>query len=203
MKTLEELKKNWDKTMNMPAGEALYDRISMEKVIRAKVKQHTNTAMQYFWASFILQILVYALFSHVAVKYWSYPQAVLPSLVGIALYIPFTIMLLKRFKAIATLKPVGEAAASMQNYVYGHHQLLQKFFTFKKGYEYFLIPVSSAIGVYLIFELYVPGGAFGHPTGAVIILMLTLLSCLLAIRAENKRNFERPLRHLSEILQEF
>jgi hypothetical protein len=81
--------------------------------------------------------------------------------------------------------------------------LLESFFTFKKRYEMVLIPLSAAIGVLLIFLLYVPGGVSEHLLGAFITYVLTLLSCYLAIRSENKKNFVQPLDQLGEILNEY
>jgi uncharacterized membrane protein YjjP (DUF1212 family) len=66
-----------------------------------------------------------------------------------------------------------------------------------------LIPVSAAIGVFLFFRLYLPGGVQAFPVGAFITYALTLLSCYWAIRVENKKSFSEPLQQLEAILQEY
>ncbi|MBA4058691.1 MAG: hypothetical protein C0490_28500 [Marivirga sp.] len=63
--------------------------------------------------------------------------------------------------------------------------------------------MSSAIGVILIFNLYVPGGVKGNLTGALTTFAITLLSCAIAIFSENKKSFEQPIHQLQEILDEF
>jgi hypothetical protein len=205
MKTLEELKKDWGENPNVLPGQRTYDQTTFEKIFKARVKKHTNTAMQYFWASFVLQVIVYALLTHVIVTYWSDTTILWFSIAGVLLYLPFTIMLMKKFKLIAATKPVdvNNAGASLHRYTLQYHALLQSFYNFKKSYELILIPLSSVIGVVLIFKLYVPGGVKEHPTGALISFALTLISCAMAIRSENKKSFEQPLRQLEHILEEF
>src|SRR5690606_41369650 len=69
--------------------------------------------------------------------------------------------------------------------------------------EFILIPTASAIGVFIVFELYVPGGVIEHQSGAIIIFIVTVLSCALAIRKENQKNFREPLMRFNEVLAEF
>jgi hypothetical protein len=205
MLTLDELKKKWDKDQNAISGPSTYDQVSLEKIFSARVKKHMRAAMQYFWASFALQILVYALLSHVIVKFWYDTETVLYGVGGVLLFLPFTIMLMKKFKRMAMARP-GEGShtgTALENYVLEQHDLLSGFYRFKKRYELILIPLSSAIGVVLTFKLYVPGGVYEYPTGATLTFIITILSCALAIRSENKKSFEQPLRQLREILDEF
>ncbi len=201
MSTLEELKEQWGK--NRRTGEKTYDKESFGKIIKARVKKHTNTPMKYFWASFALQILVYALLGHVIVKYFYNTAMVVLSVAGILLYIPFTVMLMKKFKEMAVTKLADHTSSSVQQYVSRYHNLLQSFYRFKRRYELFLIPLSSIIGVWLVFTLYVPGGVMAHPSGAITTFAITLLSCVAAIWSENRKSFEEPLRQLKEVLDEF
>ena len=64
MKTLEELKKEWSENTNTSLSQQAYGKTDLEKIFKARVKKHTNIAMQYFWASFTLQVIIYALLSH-------------------------------------------------------------------------------------------------------------------------------------------
>jgi hypothetical protein len=63
--------------------------------------------------------------------------------------------------------------------------------------------LSSAIGVFLTFKLFVPGGVQENSTGAIITFAVTLISCILAIRSENRRNFAEPLYQLEKVMEEF
>ncbi len=201
MKTLDELKKQWSE--DTTAEPQSLDLVTLKNTIRTRVRKNVNMAMKYFWASFVLQLIVYSLLSHVIAKYWYNTQTVIFSVIGILIYIPFTIMLMKKFKGIAKTRLTGNSETSIHQYVLEQQTLLESFYRFKKLYELMLIPLSSIIGVFLIFELYIPGGVALHPTGAVIVLAVTLLSCWAAIRRENVNNFEQPLRSLGELLAEF
>lgn len=200
---LDNLKGAWDGNKDMFEKGNAYDKKSFEGLLKGRVKKHTNQAMQYFWASFVLQLTVYALLSHLIVTFWSNALMVGVSLLGICLYIPFTIVLMNKFKAMATTKAADNSADSLYKYVAQRRVLLENFYQFKKRYELMLIPLSSLIGVYLFFKLYIPGGVAMHPTGAIITFGITLLSCAAAIYSENKRNFEGPLHHFRAILDEF
>jgi hypothetical protein len=203
MTTLDELKMKWGQSDGtLAAPEPLVPDV-FEKIVRARVKKHTNAAMQYFWAAFALQLLVYALLMHVVVRYWADRQTVMTALAGVALYVPFTVVLMCRFKAIAVTTMAKKEGSSLQESIQLRHDYLLKFYRFKQWYEWILIPVSSAIGVFLVFRIWVPGGVQAHWTGAAITFAVTLVSCGVAIYAENKRNFEAPLVKLNEVLKEF
>lgn len=204
MLNLEELKNSWQQqgAAQIPSG---YDRASLEQLIRTRVKKHINSAVQYFWASFVLQMIVYALLCHVMISYWPDAEILASAGAGLLLYLPFTIVLMLKFKKMATLRPAGadKAGATMPDYVLLQQTLLQIFYRFKRRYELFLIPLSTGIGVFITFKLFVPGGVQQHWLGAGITYLLGLLSCMAAIRAENRKHFREPIRQLQAVLDEF
>jgi hypothetical protein len=204
MLTLEELKTKWEQN-ETASNTQMYSSTSFEKMISRQVKRHTKNSMQYFWASFTLQVIVYSLLSHVIVKYWYNTGTVYLAVVGVLLFLPFTIMLMRKFKKLAADKPSPEenAGTSLYDYVLRQQILLRSFYNFKKWYELFLIPLSSAIGVLLVFKLYVPGGVTQHLSGAITVFVVTLVSCSAAIYAENKKSFVQPIQQLQNILDEF
>ncbi|CCH51299.1 hypothetical protein BN8_00216 [Fibrisoma limi BUZ 3] len=205
MSTLEQLKKHWEQANMAPSavGEASIDEASLRKIVTTRVRKHTKASFNYFWASFTLQLLVYALLSHVMIKYWPQTEVRLLSLLGILLYIPFTIVLMNKFKRVARGQLKGNLPASVHDYLSEQYQLLNSFFSFKKRYELMLIPISAAIGVILVFMLYVPGGVQAYPQGALITYAITLVSCYGAIRAENRKSFILPLQQLKALLREY
>ncbi len=204
MSTFDELKKVWDENQRTVSVPQAYNYDTLEKIIRSRTKKHLNTAMQYFWAAFVLQIVVYALLSHVMIKYGSDMETLLFSMAGILLFLPFTIMLMKKFKQIAVTKLArGNSGTSLYDYVRQQLTHLQNFYKFKRSYELVLIPLSTVIGIFLTFKLYVPGGAAEHLTGAIITFVISIISCGLAIRSENRKSFKQPLRQLNELIDEF
>lgn len=205
MITLEELKTKWEEKQSVLPVLPEYEHVFLEKIIKDSARKHMKATMQYFWASFAFQVLVYALLIHVIITYWKDTEMRLFSIIGVLLYLPFTIMLMRKFKKMAIIRPSREenAVTSLYNYVFHQHELLRSFYKFKKWYELFLIPISAAIGIILVFKLYVPGEVDKNWTGVIITFFITILSCAVAIRSENKKSFEEPIRQLQNMLNEF
>jgi hypothetical protein len=191
--SIDEMKTQWNKDQVRGS----LDEATLQKIVKSRVRKHTGTAFKYFWAAFALQILVYSMLTHVIIRYWDNPTMTLPSLLGIAAYIPFTVLMMRRFKSIAV---VGQS--SMRTYVARQIEILQGFYQFKRNYELVLIPLATAIGTFLVFELYVPGSVWAYPKGALITFFASLASCIIAIQAENKRAFEGPLSQMKSISDE-
>lgn len=204
MATLDELKKEWQ--MDAPAASVLprFDQADLLATIRARGARQVNRAIQYFWASLTLQIIIYGMLTHLFVRFWGVPAVQWLCLAGGLLYLPFTVVLMRQFKRVARASPARQDGSfSVRARMQRQYDSLRAFYRFKRGYEYGLIPLSTALGVYLTFRLYVPGGLWQHPTGAITTCLLTLLACGWSILRENRRHFERPLRDLEEVLREF
>ena len=204
MSTMNDLKGLWEKN-NLDSGTIKpIDTISLAHIVRIRTKKNLNIVMRYFWASFALQIMVYALLSHVIVRYGGDRQTLVAGLGGIMLFIPFTVVLLRKFKAMAVTR-VREATsnASIHACVSKHYDLLSSFYQFKKNYELVLVPIAAAIGTFLTFKLYVPGGFYAYQSAAWVIFAITLITCVAAIKNENRKSFERPLSDLQKIREEF
>ena len=202
MSTFENIKKIWDENQHAGLQNPVYDQETFRKIVIARTKRNINKSMQYFWAAFVLQLLVYGLLSNVIVTHWSDQQTLLFCVVGIALFIPFTVVLMKKFKQMAITKP-GNGRTSLYNYVFSQQTLLRSFYRFKRRYELLLVPVSTAIGVFLTFKLWVPGGIMAYPVGALITFALTVVSCAIAIYSENRKHLRKPLENLRQLLEEF
>ncbi|MEJ0033160.1 MAG: hypothetical protein WDO15_23770 [Bacteroidota bacterium] len=154
--TLDEMKSKWSKEND--GGN--YDELTMQKIVKDRVRKHTNTAFKYFWAAFVLQNGVYGMLCYVILKHWADPFITLPALLGIAIFIPFTVMMMKRYKSMGLVEQ-----SSMIDFVQRRRELLENFYRFKKRYELVLIPVATFIGIFLVFELYVPGGCLDLSCG--------------------------------------
>lgn len=204
MSTLDEFKKGW-KTDAPSASDSLrYDQASLASLIKARSARQVNQTIQYFWASFTLQIIVYGLLTHLCIRFWGLTQVQLLCLGGGLLYLPFTFMLMRQFKRVVLAGAVRpNSDFSLQERVQQQYTSLKAFYRFKRAYEYGLVPLSTALGVWLTFMLYVPGGVPQHLTAAVLTYLVSLLACGWAIRRENRIHFEQPLGHLNDILGEF
>jgi hypothetical protein len=200
MDALDEMKGKWAKQNDAAQP---YDPNKLLRVIRQRVRIHTRESMKYFWASFTLQLIVYGLYANVIARFFHDPVVVTFALVGVLIFFPFTFMLLRKFKRLAVLKPNGNGSTSVHQYLSMNRKLLQDFFRFKLHYEWVLIPLSALVGTLLVFKIYVPGGPIANPNGVWITMVITLVSCYLAIRKENRVSFRKPLGELDKLLSEF
>jgi hypothetical protein len=159
MSTFEDLREIWKANQETVLVSKHYDRKTLDSIVKSRMKKNMKKSMHYFWGSLFLQILVYALLSHVIIRYGSDAETLIFGIAGILLFLPFTVVLMKKFKRMATVKPEdGNSGKSLYRYVFQQHALLKAFYTFKKRYEFLLVPLSTGIGVFLTFKLFVPGG---------------------------------------------
>ena len=203
MSALEELKKNWKQASCTGHAPLPLDEMAFNKLVRSRIKKQNTVIFRHFWATFTLHLLVYALLSHVGIKYWADNNTLLLSITGILLTVPYTVVLVRRYSQLAASQTKGAGNASIRTYVDRQQRLLSGFFLFKKRYEMALIPLHSAIGVIITFHLFVPGGVSDSPEVALTLFLLTLLSCFAAVRSENRKSFVEPLHELQAILNEY
>lgn len=197
-----ELKEIW-KNQGTALPQHRYDPPSFQKLVRLRMKTHTNKVMKYFWSSFALEMAVFALLCHVVVRYWNDESPLfIVSLIGIVLHIPFTYMLMKKFKAMAVTRAGDGSTSSLYQWVRKRHDLLNSFYRFKRNYERFLIPLSTMIGCYLVFELYIPGDGLGYWNVFWVMVVITIISCGVVLKRENREHFEEPLHQYRMLLAE-
>jgi|SRR5690606_5820544 len=203
MSTLDDLKKKWCENRHTLESNRSYDVESFKSLVQVRVKKQNKMIFGYFWSAFALQNILYGLLCFVLIRYGYQPLIFILCIAGVLITLPFTIYMMKRYKQLATSKLSRDSNASIYDYVCRQRDLLLDFFKFKKSYEIVMVPLSSAIGVALTFELFVPGGVLAYSQGAIITFALTCLSCMFAIRSEDEKNFIRPLEDLQDILDEY
>lgn len=201
MENFDEIKQLWN-----TSSQGIAPTLSLKNEWLLQVKQRArktlNTGLQFFWASFIYQMIIYALLAHILIKYHQDTTTLWVSFICLLLYIPFLIVLLKKYKAmaVAETKNIRTGNVSMKEYILEQYKLLSRFFRFKVWYETILVPLSSAYFVWIFFRLYIPGGLKSYPIAAGVFFLCILTACTLAIFLENKRNFKKPLKEFEEIL---
>lgn len=203
MSTLDDLKEKWCHSRNALIAPSPYTFESLNSIVQKRVKKQNRMIFRYFWSAFTLHNIVYALLSFVIVKYGNDPVIFILSIAALITIVPFTVFMIKRYKALAVGKLNRDCNTSIYEYVSRQRNLLLDFFLFKKRYEIILLPICSAIGVILTFELFFPGGVLEFVQEALIVFVLTILSCLLAIGTENQKSFIQPLNELQAILDEY
>lgn len=204
MKNLEEIKRNWKVATKHLNSDSL-DESAWESLLEQRIKKQKNISMRYFWASFTFQLIVYGFLAHVILKYSEDIQTLLPSVLCFLLYVPYTVVLMRKFKRLAALRKDDGLILnlSIKEYAFKYHGLLMGFYSFKTKYELVLVPLSSAIFVWVFFKIYFPpNGIFGHPLSSSLLFIFVLGACTIAILRENKRNFKKPIAQLEKILKD-
>lgn len=200
---LEEMRRKWQEEKAGVSPPPVYDAESFATVVKTRSKNSKNIAMRYFWGSFTFHLIVYAFLAHVMIRFGDDTAILMAGGIGFAIMIPFTAVMMKRFKKLALMRLRGSHTTSIQTYVEKQYGTLAGFFSLKKRYEWFLIPLQCIIGVFITFRILLPGGVAAHPIGAFIIFAISLWSCVAAIRMENRRSFETPLQDLQRILDDY
>jgi hypothetical protein len=203
MKKFEDIKQMWECEHNKVENWQTYDENAIESVIKSRIKLHKNTVMKYFWTTFILQLTVYAIFSHLFVKSLFSDTILWSCLIVIILFIPFTSVLLKKYKAIAVTKLNNNSGTSIKHFLQEHKYHLESFYKFKKRYEFVLVPVCSGITAIIYFQKFVNQASSYKWIIASIIFISSSIIWYVLIRWQNKKSFEQPLNEIDETINEF
>lgn len=203
MKKFEDIKQIWECEHNKVENLQAYDENAIETVIKNRIKLHKNTVMKYFWTTFILQLTVYAIFSHLFVKSLFSDNILWPCLIVIILFIPFTTVLLKKYKAIAVTNLNNNSGSSIKQFLHEHKSHLESFYKFKKRYELILVPVCSAITVIIYFQKFVNYVSSYKWIIALIIFTSSSLIWYVLIKWQNKKSFQDPLSQIDSTINEF
>lgn len=204
MKNLDELKEKWLLEAVQPLSTEPINKDAWENIIEAQVKKQRGISFQYFWASLAYQIIVYGFLTYTLLIYGKDTLVLLPGVVCFLLFIPFSLMLLLKFKQMAIGREGGKVVMdnAIKDYIEKQYTLLNSYYKFKTRYEIFLVPITSAVFVWIFFQLYIPGGVMAYPIISGALFLFILIACTAAIVAENKRNFKKPLGKLSQILND-
>ena len=96
MKSFEEIQKCWKEQKGQPANAVMLSETALTKLIRSGVKKEQKLVWEYCIAAGFWQWLVYASLTHFIVRFWGDWQFMISCLAVIVLYIPFTIMFIRK-----------------------------------------------------------------------------------------------------------
>ena len=180
------------------------DSAVLKGIVNKRIMKQKSNSMKYFWASLTMQLIVYGFLTHVIIKYWDDSILFFVSLLLLALYLPFTYVLFRDFKKLATLKSYEDfnIGRPVSMYVEEYYDVLKRFYRFKLKYEILLITISLGIMTWTIIRIYFSGGIMAHPLPAALIFFPSLICCGIVIRNDNKQFFQNPLKQLKEIVSD-
>jgi hypothetical protein len=201
MDTFNEVRELWQQNAGPEANTPLFGKENVAAVIRARIRKEKKGIAEYFWLSLSYQILIYSFVCWLVIKFWGDHQVMAMCAAGAALYIPFTVVLLRKFKAMYKPDAAGKSS-DIRTHIERQYELLRHFFVLKKRFDLAGIPITCLLLVGIIFKLYVPGGIQDHLAGSTIIYVVLVLIFGTAAWFENKKHFVRPLRRLAFILED-
>jgi hypothetical protein len=148
--------------------------------------------------------MVYSFATHLIIKFWGDFPIMLMSLAAIVLYIPSTVVMMRKFRAISVsgIDNPNTSGQQVHTFVKNQYILLSEFFRFKKRFDWVGIPLSCFILVIAGFKIYIPGGVEEHIIGGLCSFVVLLIIFVTAILFENRKRFIRPLRQLEAVLED-
>nr|WP_294944038.1 hypothetical protein [uncultured Mucilaginibacter sp.] len=199
MEPLDDVKNLWQKNTFQPTDTSL-TKEDVAEAIKVRAKKEKNSIAEYFWLSLTFHIIIYSFSSYLLIKYRGAAQITVLTAIGVLLYIPLTIILMRKFKAL--YKPAEVAGDNIRTYVGKQYKTLSEFFAFKKRFDMASVPLTSIILTGILFKLYVPGGVQQHLPAALAACLAMLLVYAVAAWAENKKHFTIPLKRLRFLLDD-
>lgn len=180
------------------------DSTALKGIVDKRIRKNKSISMKYFWPSLTMQLIVYSFLTHVIIKYLEDSTLVVVSLLLLVLYLPFTYVLFRDFKKLATLKysNIFNIGSPVSMYVEEYYDVLKRFYRFKLKYEVLLITISLGIMTWTIIRIYFSAGIMEHPLLAALIFFPSLICCGIVIRKDNKQFFQKPLNQLKELLSD-
>jgi len=201
---MDELQSLWRaETGHKEADTAEMDKTGMLRIIRARVKRERNTVGRYLIGAWVWQMLIYSSLTHFIVRFWGDWFSVSCLVAGILLYVPFTVKW-ARYSS-SSLKGVFAAMAAestVRNRLNEERAHLAKFFSFKKRFDWVGIPLVSFLIVLIFSALSVIPVLSDNPLPGIAIGLGWCLLSFLAVRNENRKHFEDPLRRLQAIIDD-
>ena len=128
METFDQIKDIWN--ANQQAEASALNNAEMDAIIKSRVNKEKKGIAEYFWVAFVFQVMLYSFGCYFIVKYWNDMQISLPAAAGILMYVPLTIVLMKKVAGMFNMRP--DYAGDIRSGIYNQRQMLQSFYTFKK-----------------------------------------------------------------------
>jgi hypothetical protein len=204
MSPKDEIENVWKKGKAREVDLATVTGEDLQAIISSRVKKELKIVSQFVWAAIGYQIILYAFLTHTLIRRWGDLQIMLLCLAGGAFYVPLTVALIRRVRALyrCSSEAPGSPVPDVFHKVEGEYARLADFFRFKKRMDWIGVPVSCAIIVLVTFTLFVEGGIEENPLGSLAVFAVWVGLSLIAIHAENKKRFISPLQRLELVLND-
>lgn len=203
MENDSNLKMCWEKGKTLEVTPSAFTETALQTIVRSRVRKQFKTVAEFVFAVIVYQIVLYSFLAHSLVRHRGETGTVLLCLAAAALYVPLTVVLLRRVRVL--FAPVtntsGAPVPDVLRHVEGEYARLASFFRFKKRLDWIGVPLGCAIIVLVTFTLF-GGGIHSRPWGSLGLFLVWAGLSTVAIHAENRKRFVAPLRHLEQVLDD-
>ncbi len=205
MEEFDDFKKIWNEEKLSETCSPSVSSEYIDNIISNRIKKVKSGFREYFWASFVYQNLVYGCLFFLIARFFNRTDIVILSVAGILLYIPFTVIFMKKFKSAFLINKGGIPFSDDDIYlnIKNSYKRMSEFFIFKRKFDWVMIPLNCILIVVINFILFVPGGIIDNMIVGVILFIVWLIIFIIATRSENKKRFSEPLHQLESILEDF
>jgi len=204
MKSLEEMQKCWKEQKDIHGNALVLSDTMLTKLIRSGIKKEQKMVWEYCIASGFWQWLVYASLTHFIIRFWGDWQFMISCFAVILLYIPFTMMFIRKFR---NMRMITFNKSSLQSQdIYAtlkiQYKMLNDFFVFKKRFDWLNVPLCCFIIVMILYKYgMIPSFKENIGASAIIFLIYALLF-IIAIYIENRKRFKVPLEKMEMVIKE-
>jgi hypothetical protein len=202
MDTLDSIKILWQQ--NKDSETANYHTLNqeeMKKIINPKIKKEQRTIKEYLLGVIFWQIVVYSVLCHYIVRYWGDTQFVLSCIMGILIFVLYTVIFHKNIKRLKFRSlsrqdaPLNEICDDIKTQVH----YVSQYFNYKKWLDLVGIPVICfVITLILLKASPIPDTL----TARLVTFGLVFVLFVYGTYNENKKSFIRPLNNLRLILKD-
>jgi hypothetical protein len=205
MAQIEDIKKVWlQGCRTHQANTAMVSKSDFIDAIRTRIRKENKIMFEYIVAIGVWHMIIYAVMTHLVVRYWGNWHIMAYALAGIVMYIPHTVVFMKRIggKNLRAIAPVQGAVSDIKSNLKNHYQQLSAFFRFKKKFDFIGIPLTCFIMVMLLSNLMIIPAIEKQLGVAVIFFVVYLTLFITATIVDNRKRFIQPLKQLEIVLKE-
>ncbi len=205
MAQIEDIKKVWLKGCSRPqSNNSGVSKSDMIDVIRSRVRKENKIMFEYIIAIGVWHMIIYAVMTHLVVRYWGNWDIMGYALGGIFMYLPYTIVFMRRIggKNLRAFAPQQAAISDIRTNLKNHYLQLSAFFRFKKKFDLIGIPLTCFIMVMLLSNLRIIPDIEKQLVVAVIFFVVYLTLFITATIIDNRKRFKQPLKQLEIVLKE-
>lgn len=197
MDALDEVKALWSKT---GGGEEPITYEQLDMAIAKRIRRERRSVIGYFWSAFVYQNIMLAILGIVMGRFPGDPTATAIGMFGFLLYGCSFLVLVMKFRSYDRYS--ATLARDVQSHVRSEVGRLATLFRFKKRFDLLAAPLACAVIVLAIFRLFVQSSITGNLLPAAMLYGGWVVLFAIAIRSENKKRFENPLRRLNLLLED-